>query len=189
MATTQTIREARMITIHMRAECGSEETTTARIPDGTEDEQHKAAWAAAEAATEEWCRSGEWGTDGASVSCHCWWEDADVSWEDAESYVMVEIEPDHDALIRAAGGDTDCDHEWVATCEIEGGCRENPGVWSNGGTSMTFRTHCACCGLKRTERRTGSQRNRGEHDTVSYEMPTDEELTAMGIVAEGDASE
>ena len=78
-------------------------------------------------------------------------------------------EPDHDALIRAAGGDTECDHDW--TSEGEGGCTENPGVWSTGGTSMTFGAHCRKCGLHRVESTTGSQYNPGEHDTVEYEQP------------------
>jgi hypothetical protein len=72
-------------------------------------------------------------------------------------------------LIAAAGGDTSCDHDWSA--EGEGGCSENPGVWSTGGTSMVFHTHCTHCGLIRIERSTGSQRNPGEHDTVEYQMP------------------
>lgn len=165
------------LTIHMRDEVGSEETATVEIPQMSDS----AAWAAAEQATEEWCRRGEWGIDGASVRCWCWWETDTDTTEDAESVVVVEIAPDEDALIEAAGGDTDCDHEWVATVEVEGGLRENPGVWMTCGTSMTIKTHCARCGLKRTERSTGSQRNPGEHDTVTFELPTDEELARMGI--------
>ncbi len=36
---------------------------------------------------------------------------------------------------------------------------------------MSFATHCRKCGLHRHEHSTGSQKNPGEHDTVSYEMP------------------
>lgn len=93
-----------------------------------------------------------------------------ISATSDERSVSVEIEADHDAMIRAAGGDDDCDHDWTA--EGEGGCDENPGVWSVGGTAMTFATHCRKCGLHRTEHSTGSQRNPGEHDTTTYEQPS-----------------
>lgn len=86
-----------------------------------------------------------------------------------------EIEADHEALIRAAVpryaescGDSPDDHDWESTVEIEGGCRENPGVWSLGGTAMRFAAHCTACGLRRVEHVTGSQRNPGEHDTTEY---------------------
>ncbi len=117
---------------------------------------------------EEWVNGGEWGTDGASVAV--WWTLTDGDGDEADSGShTVEVEPDHVALIRAAGGDPDCDHEW--TSEGEGGCDENPGVWSHGGTAMTFASHCRICGLHRVEHATGSQRNPGEHDTVTYEAP------------------
>jgi hypothetical protein len=116
---------------------------------------------------QEWVEGGEWGDNGAAISVY-WtlYEDGD---EIDSGFETVDIEPNHDALIKAAGGDTDCDHDW--TSEGEGGLDENPGVWSTGGTSMTFRSHCRTCGLKRTEHHTGSQRNPGEHDTVEYEQP------------------
>lgn len=114
------------------------------------------------------CRSGEWGTDGASIEITVIESDANGVELDRED-LSVEIEPDHDALIRAAGGDTDCDHDW--TSEGEGGCDQNPGVWSTGGTGITISSHCRRCGLHRVEHLTGSQRNPGEHDTVEYSMP------------------
>lgn len=91
-----------------------------------------------------------------------------------ERSVTVEIEPCHEHLIKEAAGKTGCgtspdDHDW--TSEGEGGCTDNPGVWSTVGTSMRYASHCRVCGLKRIECTTGSQRNPGEHDTVSYEMP------------------
>jgi hypothetical protein len=74
---------------------------------------------------------------------------------------------------NAGCGDSPDDHDWTA--EGEGGCDENPGVWSTGGTSMMFRTHCRACGLRRTEHTTGYQRNPGDHDTVEYEAAADGE--------------
>jgi len=126
---------------------------------------------------EEWIQGGAWGDNGASVSCT--YDILDSSSNVIDSGGMtVEIEPNHEALITEAVGrynlGTICgtspdDHDW--TSEGEGGCDENPGVWSTGGTSMAFKSHCRKCGLKRTEQSTGSQRNPGEHDTVEYEIP------------------
>lgn len=122
----------------------------------------------ADAETEAWIEDGEWGSDGASIGA--WWTLSDEDGDEIDTgSVTVDIEPDHDALISAAGGDTDCDHDWSA--EGEGGLSENPGVWSTGGTAMVFHAHCRSCGLHRKERSTGSQRNPGEHDTVEYEQP------------------
>lgn len=123
-----------------------------------------------ESEAEDWCRDGEWGDDGAAIDIR-WTLYSDEAQENEveDGACTVTIEPNHDALIKAAGGDPDCDHEWSS--EGEGGCDENPGVWSTGGTSMVFVAHCTRCGLRRTENSTGSQRNPGDHDTVEYEQP------------------
>jgi hypothetical protein len=131
---------------------------------------------------EEWVEGGEWGNKGASIICR--WElykvDADGEEEEIDSGShTTEIAPDHSSLIRdviprgveSCGNEPD-DHEW--TSEGEGGLKENPGVWSVGGTAIVVRSHCTCCGLRRMERSTGSQRNPGETDTVEYEW--DDEL-------------
>jgi len=156
-------------TIQMRDEMGSEEVVTITALDDQ---------AAAEQSEEEarkWCEGGDWGEEGAEIVVRYWVFAGDEVGEDGDAVlddlVAVVIEPDHDALIRRAGGDPDCDHDWDATVEIEGGCRENPGVWSNGGTAMTIRDHCRTCGLRRTHHSTGSQRNPGEVDTYTYEQP------------------
>lgn len=163
------VRPERAYTVHYRDDDGSAETEEITVHAGTEDEQDEAAWEAGKEAAEEWCRGGEWGNDGASIPVYYWIEDDDYSMRDQERRIEVQIDPDHDAMIKAAGGDADCDHDW--TSEGHGGCTENPGVWSTGGTSMLFISHCRECGLRRTERTTGSQKNPGEHDTVEYEQP------------------
>lgn len=124
---------------------------------------------------EELCRDGEWGNEGASVSVWVTEEDEDGEETDRRG-ITVEIEPDHSHLIREATGrdDRSCgndpdDHDW--TSEGEGGCTENPGVWSTGGTSMSFASHCRTCGLHRKEMTCGSQRNPGDHDTTKYTFP------------------
>lgn len=130
---------------------------------------------------DDWCSDGEWGSDGAAIPVS--WTLTDADGEELDSgCVTVEIEPDHESLIADAvpswdRGEDFCglapdDHDW--TSEGEGGCDQNPGVWSTGGTSMVFKSHCRRCGLQRTETSTGSQRNPGEHDTVTYEMPIGE---------------
>lgn len=119
---------------------------------------------------EELCRGGSWGDEGASV--RVWVTEEDATGEETDRRdLTVEIEPDHDTMIRRAGGDPDCDHDW--TSEGEGGCDQNPGVWSTGGTSMSFASHCRTCGLHRTEYHCGGQRNPGEHDTVEYSQPSE----------------
>lgn len=77
------------------------------------------------------------------------------------------------------GGDDTCDaverepdcvdglsHAW--TREGCGGCAENPGVQSLGGTKFRFQSRCVYCGVRRTETAMGVQRNPGQCDTVSY---------------------
>jgi len=93
---------------------------------------------------------------------------------DSDSYT-VQIDADHDRLIRDAGGDADCDHDW--TSEGEGGCIENPGVYSRGGTTISTSDHCRKCGLHRDILHRGSQRNPGEAETsVSYRQPEEEDV-------------
>ncbi len=121
---------------------------------------------------EELLRSGEWGENGASVTAWVTLEEGDKVI-DRES-VTVEISPDHEALIHKAAGRSGCgtspdDHDW--TREGEGGCDQNPGVWSTGRTSMLYRSHCRTCGLQRREMTCGDQRDPGEHDRVEYTMP------------------
>lgn len=114
------------------------------------------------------------------------WDAYSVTVPDGEEeYVEVEIEPDHASKIKDEVGrynlDSICgtdpdDHDW--TSDGEGGCKENPGVWSAGGTAMTFDSHCRRCGLHRHEHSTGLQRNPGQHDTVEYRMLDEEEIAA-----------
>jgi hypothetical protein len=121
----------------------------------------------------DWIENGDWGDEGALVDWRASVEDEDDNTV-AELSGTVEIEPDHAALMRQAGADPDCEHEWTADEEHEGGCRENPGVWSLGGTTLRFADHCLLCGLQRIRTEYGSQRNPGEADTVEYSMPDEE---------------
>lgn len=77
------------------------------------------------------------------------------------------------------GGDGCCDAVEEATLCVDelvhcwtsrgcGGMRENPGVWSRGGTTYAFHSRCVLCGMQREEVRYGSQRNPDQCDTVRY---------------------
>lgn len=85
------------------------------------------------------------------------WHD-EIGWDDD-----IDILPEEPECLVAT------EHDWSSV--HEGGCTENPGVWSTGGTSMLFRSHCLCCGMSRVRRSTGSRRDPGESDTVKYGEP------------------
>ncbi len=167
------VRPDRAYTLHYELEDGAIGERDITIPAGTEASQDAAAWEAAVEAAAAWIREGEWSEEGAIVWARYWWEDADY---DTRDYARtVEIEPDHGRLI-AAGGDTDCEHDW--TSDGEGGLAENPGVWSCGGTTMTFAAHCRRCGLHRVKTCYGAQRNPGQPDKREYRQMDDEEIAA-----------
>ena len=52
---------------------------------------------------------------------------------------------------------SDGDHDWQSPLSLVGGCTENPGVWSNGGTCYTTECVCAFCGCYATETDKGTQ--------------------------------
>lgn len=150
--------------LHMSEECGGTETASIHAKD------HRTAVKLAEETLTEWVKEGDYGINGAVVRAS-WVLVSEEGEELDHDELMVDLDPDHDALIREADGDADCAHEWKSTYTVEGGCRENPGVWSTGGTRMVYKSHCIHCGLQRTDRRPGSQRNPGECDTVVYHQP------------------
>lgn len=117
----------------------------------------------------KWVRGGDWGTEGALVEVSLTiFDDEDQENEIYDVDMNISVAPDHETLIEQAGGDNDCDHDWIATVEIDGGCEQNPGQFSHGGTVYSSSEHCRICGLVRVETTYGSQRNPGEHDTVEY---------------------
>ena len=60
----------------------------------------------------------------------------------------------------------DGEHDWQSPHSLVGGIKENPGVWSNGGTCWTTKSVCACCGKYKTEVDKGSQCNANEARVV-----------------------
>lgn len=120
------------------------------------------AWEKARA----WAQEGSWPDGGCRVALRVYSSRKELTGH-------ITIQPNHEALIKAAGGDPHCDHDW--TSEGLGGCRENPGVWSLGGTAFKISSRCRRCGLRRDEHICGAQRNPDEHDTVSYFLPGEDD--------------
>ena len=74
---------------------------------------------------------------------------------------------------EVGGGDDDGGHDWQRPYRLVGGLKDNPGVWSTGGTGIECTTVCARCGQTRTESEPGCQRNANEPlRTVTIEEPT-----------------
>lgn len=125
----------------------------------------------AEEAAEEWVKDGDWGEGKIFVSCSIFRED-----EEGEVYASaVEVEVGEDPP------EPDCadgaDHDWQSPYEIVGGLRENPGVWSVGGTQVASKEVCSCCGAIRN---TTSESTPGQYprvpEQVEYEEATEETL-------------
>lgn len=74
--------------------------------------------------------------------------------------------PDCDSIEREPDCSPGESHDW--TSAGMGGCDENPGVWSVGGTAYQFAERCTVCATVRKYLKHGSQRNPYECDSVSY---------------------
>ena len=68
----------------------------------------------------------------------------------------------------------DGEHDWRSPHSLVGGLRENPGVWSGGGTIMQNKSVCRCCGCYKTETDKGSQCHESEAKVVIEIEPRDE---------------
>lgn len=115
-------------------------------------------------------RAEEWSADGyydERTMVHCYAqaidEDGERIGDCAGSEIEVGPEPE------APDCTEDQEHDWQSP-EWLGGCRENPGVWSHGGTAISTTEVCAHCGAYRCTYRAGSQRNPGElAERVTYQ--------------------
>ena len=140
---------------------------TYREETGHEQAMRSRKLATARREAEEILRGGEWGQGAADFTgCTVEAEILDANSNDRFrdlAHVAVDILPPEPSCAGRRG------HEWVATVKIDGGCSDNPGVMSLGGTAMEFRTHCERCGLRRVEVTSGCQRNAGQaRHTVRY---------------------
>ena len=113
---------------------------------------------------------GDWGEGNYRVE-YTWEVTEDGEIIDSGSG-FIEHQIEEPTCLESADGE----HDW--TSEFEGGCTENPGVWSLGGTTMSFSCHCRHCGMEKTEVNYGSQRNPGQCDTVEYSEPDPEWVDA-----------
>ncbi len=86
----------------------------------------------------EWIQGGEYGDESTYVSI--WITDPDGVEQEEE--VLCEREPEAPDCLD------DHEHDWESP-EWLGGCRENPGVWSTGGTGIHSVCVCAHCGVYR----------------------------------------
>lgn len=64
-------------------------------------------------------------------------------------------------------------HIWVSPFSLVGGLRENPGVWSCGGTITTSKSVCKLCGVTKTETDKGYQCHESEARIVITLEPLD----------------
>ena len=120
-----------------------------------------AAAAAVSDAAREYVDAGEYG-DGGEIEVG--WELVAISEDDSEEVIdegreTVAIPVDHASRIREVMGRSGCglspdDHAWALAA---GGCAENPGVWSSGGTAIHCEEVCTRCGLHRVTTHGGSQ--------------------------------
>lgn len=90
---------------------------------------------------------------------------------------LPECEADPGGEASIADERSDDLHVWVRPYRIVGGCKENPGYWSNRGTRTTSKYVCKICGCYKTEVDPGCQRNDGEPlSTITIE-PRDDAST------------
>lgn len=116
---------------------------------------------------EEWARGGEY--DRKVLVSFCVIElDDDGDETNTLVFGAVEGGPDPEEPECFDGGG----HEWDSSWARVGGCRENPGVFSRGGTTMEYHSVCRRCGTRKQETTYGCQRNPGQCDTVVYTTPT-----------------
>lgn len=112
-------------------------------------------------ATEYW-QEGNWDT-----KCLIKLTIEHIGWDDEIlDYETIEVECGEDPVAP------DCvdeqEHDWCSPHDIVGGLKENPGIWSTGGTTIVSIEVCSHCGCKKRTVNYGSQRNQGQCDTIEY---------------------
>lgn len=145
---------------------------TYQLSDDQAREEIKAAnlAEAKEAAVESW-KSGSW--DGrVDVEVRIVELDADSEEIGPVEWIVVEC-GDYPTPPACAEGH---DHEWLSPFRVVGGIKENPGVWSRGGTTTAYLECCPHCGTYKHETRYGVQRNPGQCDEIEYRHADDASL-------------
>ena len=109
--------------------------------DGTTETLDINSWDEAQDAAEEWAQQGSW-DEPCYVSPRVTEYDDEGNEVTTETFeVLVGDEPEEPSC-------TEDEHDWCSP-EWLGGCRENPGVWSLGGTQINRVTVCSNCGVYR----------------------------------------
>lgn len=140
---------------------------------GSATERQLVAKALSLATTGTWTYSHEWE--------RCIWNAVPADWpmeditDDQQENDCSGSHYDEEPKCAIGGGtDDDTGHEWRQPYSVVGGCRENPGFWSGGGTIIISKSVCARCGQHRTVTDNGDQRNPGDPEaTVKIEDVTE----------------
>jgi hypothetical protein len=126
---------------------------------------------AAESIATDWIKDGSWdGKFMADVRL----QEVDEQGDDTGDSWGINVEVGEDPEPPECR--EDYDHEWVSPVEVVGGIKENPGVWSIGGTTIVTKQACRHCGVYRKRTDYGSQRNPGQCDAVEYIDPDEASL-------------
>ncbi len=135
---------------------------------------------AAESIATDWIKDGSWdGKFMADVTI----QEIDKQGDDTGDSWGISVEVGEDP--EPPDCREDYDHEWVSPVEVVGGMKENPGVWSTGGTTFVTKQVCRHCGVYRKRTDYGSQRNPGQCDTVEYIDPDEASLEYVLGMAPG----
>lgn len=118
-------------------------------------------------AARDWAAKGSYDT---RTMVRVWAEELDADGELTGDSASDEVEAGPDPEVPPCSDDSE--HEWESP-EWLGGCRENPGVWSPGGTRLVTVRVCRRCGTYRRTRHAGAQRNPGELETQVEYLPAD----------------
>lgn len=123
----------------------------------------------------------EWASEGSyseRVMVRVWVQGLDEDGEPTDESLSGEVEAGPEPKPeKTECGTEDEDHDWESPIELVGGCEENPGVWSTGGTSFHFEYVCSKCGMYKTVKTAGQQRNPGElEETIEYSAADERSL-------------
>lgn len=122
-----------------------------------------------EEAAQDYVDSGKWGEIESTtyITVTAWREGMD----DEGNMVRID-EMDHTIRIDPEAPEcTDGEHDWRSDHDVVGGCKENPGVWGNGGGVVIWEA-CAKCGCGRRADTWAQNPANGEQglESVNYEV-------------------
>lgn len=127
--------------------------------------------ATARKAAESYVADGDWGeiAETTYISVYVWPEETDEDdvIDDRELFCIPLFPPAPDC--------TAANHDWRSPIEILGGCEENPGCFSSGGSTKDVEVCAhAGCGWSRTSDHWAQDRSTGEQGLESVEYEWDD---------------